>query len=64
MGLFSNLFFKTWLVQAFNVRGAEFHGPVVKHFIQAHSKEDAEEKLRRYLIEENFAFGRIEASFG
>lgn len=64
MGFYHNVFFKSWLVRAFNVRGAEFQSNVVARMIEAPTQAEAEEKMRSYLSAENFAFGRVEASLG
>jgi hypothetical protein len=64
VGFFTNLFFKTWLVRAHNVRSGDDFWLVVSRVIAAPTQADAEEKLRSYLISENFAFGKVEAILG
>lgn len=64
MGLFQNLFYKLWLVQAYNVRGGNFESACVRFIIKAPTREQAENKLRVYLIAENFQFGKVEATLG
>lgn len=64
MGLFKQVFHKTWLVQAHDVRGHEFLGATFKKIFDAPDRETAEGMMRRYLTEEQFQFGKIEAMFG
>jgi hypothetical protein len=64
MGFYASIFFKSWLVVAQNVRGADTYSDKFSMILDAPTREDAVNKMREYLTQEQFSFGTIHAHLG